>query len=75
MEKDLVDFTLSVDASDWFFKISDVPEVQHFVLSSGGQIFGIWGDCDGVDLSIVWFEGVSDLEVGVPDLQLSIPGD
>lgn len=27
--------TLSVDGSDWLFQISDVPEMENFVFSSG----------------------------------------
>jgi len=27
MEKDLMDFSLGIDASDWFFEVSDIPEI------------------------------------------------
>lgn len=75
VEKDLVDFSFGVHFSDGFFEVGDVPEVQDLVFSSGGQVLGVGGDGDSVDLSVVGLEGVSDLEVGVPDLQSSVPSD
>lgn len=73
MEKDLIDFTLSFNSSNGFFKISDIPEVQNFVLATSGQIFGVGGNSNSVDLSIVRLEGVSNLEIGIPDFKSSIP--
>lgn len=75
MEHDLVNFALGVDGADGLFQVGYVPEMENFVFSSGGQVLGVRGNCDSVDLSIVGFEGVSDLEVGVPDFESAVPAD
>lgn len=75
MEKDLVDLSLSINWSDGFFEVSDIPEVEEFVFTTSGQVFGVGGNGNGVDLSVVGLEGVSDLEVGVPDFESSVPTD
>jgi len=69
----LIDFTLGINRSDGFFKISDIPEVQGFVLTTSGQVFGVGGNGNSIDLTIVRLESVSDLEIGIPDLKSSIP--
>ncbi len=46
-----------------------------FVSSSGGKVLAVGGDGNSVDTSIVGFEGGSDLEVGVPDLESAVPSD
>jgi hypothetical protein len=43
------------------------------VSSSSGKIFGVGGNGYGVDRSFMGFEGGSDLEVGVPNLESSVP--
>jgi len=75
VEEDLVNFTLSVDGTDGFLQVGHIPEVEDLVLTTSGQVFGVGGDGDGVDLTIMGLEGVSDLEVGVPDLETSVPAD
>jgi len=75
VEKNLVNFALSIDGSNWLFKVSDVPEIEGFVLASGGQILSIGGNGDSVDLILVGFESVSDLEISIPDLKSSVPAD
>ena len=85
MEKNLINLTfklkyfklltVSIDGSNWFFEISDIPEIQSLIFSSSGQEFGIRRNCDGVNLIFVGFQSVSDLEVSVPDLESSIPSD
>lgn len=72
---DLVNDGSSFDGSDGFSKIGDIPDMEALVSSSGGKIFGVGGDGDGVHTSVMGFEGGSDLEVGVPDLKSSIPTD
>ena len=67
--------TLSVDGSDRFLQVGDVPEVESLVLASGGQILGVGGNRHGVDLVHVGLEGVPDLEVGVPDFESAVPAD
>lgn len=49
--------------------------MQGFVSSSGGKIFAVGRDGHSVDGAIVRFEGGSDLEVGVPDFESSVPSD
>jgi len=75
VEKNLVNFSLSIDRSNGFFQVSDIPEVQNFVLTSSGQIFGVGGNSHSVNLAIVGLESVSNLEVGVPDFKSSVPSD
>jgi hypothetical protein len=75
VEKNLVDFTLSFNSSNGFFKISNIPEVQNFVLTTSGQIFGVGGNSNSVDLSVVRLESVSNLEIGIPDFKSSIPAN
>jgi hypothetical protein len=66
---------LSINWSDGFFEVSNVPEVEEFVFTTGGQVFGVGGDSNSVDLPVVGLEGVSYLEIGVPDFESSIPAD
>lgn len=75
VEKNLVNFSLSIDRSDRFFKISDIPEVEDFVLTTSGQIFGVGGNGDSVNLSVMRLESVSNLEIGVPNFESSVPSD
>jgi len=70
---DLVDGGTSFDGSDGFSEVGNIPDVQLFVTSSSGEVLAVGGDCDGVDRSVVGFEGGSDLEIGVPDFESSIP--
>jgi len=54
-------------------KIEDIPNVKFFIFTSGSDIFSIGGNTDGVNVSFMGFEGISDLEVGAPDFKSSIP--
>jgi len=49
--------------------------MERFVSSSSGKIFGVRGDGNSVDRSIMGSEGRSNLEVGVPNFKSSIPTD
>jgi hypothetical protein len=49
--------------------------MERFVSSSSGKIFRVRGDGNSVNTSIMGFEGRSDLEVGVPDFESSIPSN
>jgi hypothetical protein len=75
VEKDLVDFTLGVNRTDGFLEVGHIPEIEDFVLTSGGQVLGVGGNGNSVDLTVMGLESVSDLEIGVPDLELSVPSD
>lgn len=48
-------------------KIEDIPNIKFFIFTSGGNIFSVGGNTDGVDVSFMGFEGISDLEIGAPD--------
>jgi len=49
--------------------------VERFVSSSGGKIFGVGGDGNSVNSSIMRSKGRSNLEVGIPNFKSSIPTD
>jgi hypothetical protein len=72
---DLVDGRSSFDGSDGFSKVSNIPDIQLFVSSSSGKIFGVRGDGNGINRSVMGFESGSNLEVGVPNFESSIPTD
>jgi len=44
-----------------------------FISSSSGKIFAVGGNGNGVDTSFMGFEGGSNLEIGVPNFESSIP--
>lgn len=73
VELDLVDGGSSFDGSDGFSEVGDIPDVELFVSSSSGKIFGVGGNGNGVNGSFMGFEGGSNLEIGVPDLESSVP--
>jgi len=73
VEQNLIDFTLGVNVSNRFFKISDIPEVQGFVLTTSSQIFSVGGNGNSVNLTFMRFESVSNLEIGIPDFKSSVP--
>jgi hypothetical protein len=73
VEKDLVHFALGINGADGFLEVSHIPEVKDLILATSGQVLGVGGDSDGVDLTIMGLEGVSDLEISVPDLESSVP--
>jgi len=49
--------------------------MERFISSSSGKIFGVRGDGNSVDRSVMGFEGRSDLEVSVPNFKSSIPSN
>jgi len=73
VESDLVDGSAGLDGSDGFLEVGDIPDLEVLVFSSGGQVLSVGGDGNTVDLAFVRLEAVSDLEVGVPDLEFSVP--
>lgn len=75
VESDLVDGGTSVEFSGGESKVEDIPDEELFVLTTGGEVLTVGGDGQVVDVGFVGLEGVSDLEVSVPDLQSTIPTD
>lgn len=73
VEGDLEDGGSGIEFSGVFFEVFNVPDVEFFVFSSGGDVFSVGGDGNGVDVGFVGFEGVFNLDVGVPDFQSSVP--
>jgi len=63
----LVDGGTSIKFSGVVGKIKDIPNVEFFIFTSGSDVFSVGGNRDGVNVSFVGFEGISDLEVGGPD--------
>lgn len=52
-----------------------VPNADFLVFTTSCDVLSVGGDGKGVYVGFVGLEGVSDLEVGVPDLKLSVPSD
>jgi len=75
VEQDLVDLALRVDGSDGLFQIGNIPEHKILILASSGQILGVRTDSHGVDLTVMRLESVSDLKIGIPDLESPVPPD
>lgn len=48
VELNLVDGRSSFDGSDGFSEVGDIPNIELFISSSGGKIFGVGGDGNGV---------------------------
>lgn len=68
VESDLIDGGASIKFSGIVGKIEDIPNVKFFVFTTGGDVFSVGGNTYGVDVSFMGFEGISDLEIGAPDL-------
>lgn len=69
----LVNSASSFYSSNGFSQIGDIPNIELFVSSSSCKIFAVRRNGDGVNTSIMGLEGGSDLEVGIPNLESSIP--
>jgi len=69
----LVDGASSFNSSNGFSQISHIPNIELFVSSSSSKIFAVRGNGNGVNASIMGLEGGSDLKVGVPNLESSVP--
>lgn len=69
----LVNGASSFNGSNGFSQISHIPNIKLFVSSSSGKIFAVRGNGNGVNASIMGFEGGSDLKVSVPNLESSVP--
>jgi len=63
----MIDGGTSIKFSGVVGKVKDIPDVEFFIFTTGSDVFTVWRDGVGVDVSFVGFEGISDLEVGGPD--------
>jgi len=75
VEGNLVDGGTSVEASVFFVKVIEVPDLEGVFLTSGGDVGTEGSDGKGVDVLVVGLEGVLDEEVGLPNLESAVPAD
>jgi len=75
VEGDGVNGASGVDLKVGGGKIGDVPNIEILVFSSSGNVSWVGGDGTGVDVTFMSLEREFVSEVGVPDLQVSIPSD
>lgn len=73
VEGEGVDHTSCVVLEGRLLQIGDVPEVELLVLATGGDVLTDWVDGDGVNLSLVRLELVTNCLVGVPNLEPAVP--
>lgn len=73
MEGNLVDGGTSFKFVLGFLKVSDIPDVYFFVLTTSHDQFTIGGNGDSIDVGFVCFEGVSEGVVEVPHFEPSVP--
>ena len=75
IEGELADLGFALEFSGEFVHFGDVPDSNDFSSSCGGEVFAVGGDADTVDVFVMMFERASDLEIGVPNFDSSIPAD
>lgn len=75
VEGQLADLAIIFEFSSIFTHVSDIPDLDTLSSTSCGKVLSIRGDGNSVDVFIVMLERASDLEVGVPDLDSSIPSN
>jgi hypothetical protein len=73
VELEIVDLRLGLVDNRGLLEGVDVPDFDLVVFSTGGDVLSSWGNREGVDGLVMSFKGVFDLEVLVPDLEISIP--
>lgn len=73
VELQVVDLRFGLVNDRWLFEVVDVPDFDLVIFTAGGNVFTGWGNGEGIDGFIMSSEGVFDLEVLVPDLEISIP--
>jgi len=73
VESDLVDGRTGVQDVVLFLQVRDVPDLEVVLLTTSGDVVTLGGDVDGVDVVLMCLEGVLDQEVGLPDLQSTVP--
>lgn len=75
VEGQLGDLAVVLELSGVFTHVGHIPDLNTLSSASSGQVLPIRRNRHGVDILIMVFEGTSDLEVGVPDLDSSVPAD
>lgn len=56
-------------------QVFELPDIELFVLSSGGDEVAIGSDAERVNVSVVGLEGVFDGHFAGPDLDFAVPSD
>ena len=75
VECNFIDRGVGFEFYCWFSNVVDIPNVELSILSGGSEVLLIGTDINAVDVAVVSLESISDLEVGVPDLNSSVPTD
>lgn len=75
VEDQLVDLTVTLEFHSAFIHLSHIIDSHQFASSSSGQILSIGRNRNTVHIVFEVFVARSDLEVGVPDFDSSIPAD
>lgn len=76
VESKTVDGRSGIVAGSGFFNITEVKNIDFFVLSTGDDEVTSGGDGDGVDVGVVNLDAVLDAEsLVVPDFKVSVPSD
>lgn len=75
VESQLADLAVVVELSGVLRHVGHIPDLDTLSTAGGGQVLAIGADGHGVDVLIMMLERASDLEVGVPNLNSSVPSD
>lgn len=73
IESQLWHLSIIIKLSSEFSHWSDIPNLNILSSSSSSQILSIGWNRHTVDILIMMFETTSDLEIGIPDLDSTIP--
>ena len=73
VEADLVDGGTGVEGSVFFLQVGEFPDLKDIFTTTSGDVDTSGGNGKGVDVVLVCSEAVLNQEVGLPDLQSSVP--
>jgi len=73
VEGNLVDGGTSVEASVFVVEVVDIPKLKDIFFTTSGDVASERSDGKGVNVLVVSLEGVLDKEVGLPELESSVP--
>lgn len=75
VEGNLADGGTSVQDSLFFSEVFSVPDLDDVFFTTSGDVVTHGGNGEGVDVFLMSLERVLDQEVGVPDLESTVPTD